>query len=161
MLQTYYHDSSEGKCYWLKLIESVNDVFKKKTCNVEQLKLKMSQLVQNISLPYLTEKQWGENSTLPSYVQEKIQEFGACLRQENWSRKLHNLNHFPLIITLARSSDDGYTPQFIVESLQTAVLNEVHDVYCECSHQYTTTCNIRLTLDYGMNEGSSLEGLKM
>ena len=53
------------------------------------------------------------------------------------------------MITVARSSEDGFTPAAVVDNLQKAVLEEIYDVYCNCK--------INVVLDYGEYEGSSID----
>jgi len=81
----------------------------------------------------------------------------------------------PFFVTIARSAQDGFTPASVVEDLQEKVLQTVHDCYCHCSSFSPSTrtnnesidavpvlearpdCQIRVILDYGQWEGSSLD----
>ena len=73
----------------------------------------------------------------------------------------------PLMVTLARSSDDGFTRKELVEKLQKKVLDAVHSVYCNCNEQnlrvgrdnvnaVECNCMFNLLFDYGQFEGSEL-----
>jgi hypothetical protein len=161
-LEGFYGDTSYGRCYWTNVIESLDEVCRKDASTVQPLILAMSKAVENISLPYFVTQEdiHRDQSALPQYVEEKIQSFGHCLRQKSWLKKELDFNEHPLLITIARSSDDGYTPSWVVERLQDAVLNEIHDAYCGCVCRESDKCEIRITLDYGLNEGSSLERLR-
>jgi hypothetical protein len=136
---------------------SSNEVCRINPSSIQPLTLMMSRAAQNISLPSLTEDIRRDQLALLQYLEEKVQEFGDCLRQERWFNKELNLNERPLLITIARSSDDGYTPNWVVETLQDAVVNQIHDVFCGCLCRQSEECKICLTLDYGSSEGSSLE----
>jgi hypothetical protein len=75
----------------------------------------------------------------------------------------------PIMITVARSANDGFTPKDVVDLLQCLVLGMVHRVYCSCgrndmlgdvssSVQPTSfhDCRINSVFDYGECEGSEL-----
>jgi hypothetical protein len=75
-------------------------------------------------------------------------------------------NNNPFIITIARSSADGFTPDSVVEELQAAVLTMIHTMYCNCAHgapltptkgQEVGQCRMNLVFDYGQWEGSSFD----
>lgn len=69
----------------------------------------------------------------------------------------------PIMITIARSSDDGFTPNDIVEKLQQEVLEMVHSVYCDCKEyelyklRPKCKCMLKFLFDFGEWEGSELE----
>jgi len=80
----------------------------------------------------------------------------------------------PFLITICRSSLDGFTPASVVEDLQTSVLQMIHDLYCGCGCPLTapfqpedrairvdtgggSSCRINLVFDYGPWEGSEFE----
>lgn len=73
----------------------------------------------------------------------------------------HELVTNPFIITIARSSVDGFTPECVVEALQAKVLTMIHTMYCNCQHApltpkgQTDSCCLNLVFDYGQWEGSS------
>jgi hypothetical protein len=75
---------------------------------------------------------------------------------------LHEIPNDPFIITIARSSNDGFTPASLVENLQETVLKEVHNRYCGCSRvEFSPTfvlndscCRLHIVFDYGASEGS-------
>ena len=84
-------------------------------------------------------------------------------------------NGDPFIITIARSADDGFTPDFLVEEAQRMILVELHAIFCGCTalSKITETLNSNVTpsdfqnsadncrwnviFDYGEWEGSSFE----
>jgi hypothetical protein len=70
----------------------------------------------------------------------------------------------PFIITIARSSVDGFTPECVVEELQAKVLTIIHTMYCNCQqgapltpNGQTDSCRMNLLFDYGEWEGSSFD----
>ena len=76
----------------------------------------------------------------------------------------------PIMITVARSTDDGFTPKTLVSILQRRVLAMVHRVYCSCdrndmfddfsSSSMPTSCSgcrLNISFDYGEWEGSELD----
>mmetsp|Transcript_20632 Transcript_20632/g.25324 ORF Transcript_20632/g.25324 Transcript_20632/m.25324 type:complete len:739 (-) Transcript_20632:108-2324(-) len=143
---------------------------------------------------------------LPPMVLSRIKTFGNYLRKRRWIEIIEKTEtvrtvrkdekcrddsqqqHYqqpprsfktpPMFISIARSTDDGYTPSSIVEPLQKAVLQEIHSVYCNCNFwniigNHTSNhdekngipnissegsrCQFNVLLDYGEYEGSSLE----
>jgi hypothetical protein len=107
--------------------------------------------------------------------------------QESVARRLdsvsHKLGHVktksgdPFVVTIARSSNDGFTPSSIVEELQNQILTIVHATFCGCDfipkHGYNDflpetvdaflpetvdhECRLRVIFDYGETEGASFE----
>lgn len=65
----------------------------------------------------------------------------------------------PFLVTIARSSDDGFTPASVVEDIQEKVLQMLHRVFCESSNaaEKTGDFSLRVTKDYGRWEGSTIE----
>lgn len=68
----------------------------------------------------------------------------------------------PFMITIARSSDDGFTPKNLVVALQESLLTELHSVYCSCPSgplypaDKETNCRLCVTFDFGPWEGSTI-----
>jgi len=75
----------------------------------------------------------------------------------------------PFLVTIARSSRDGYTPPNVVENLQSKILQEVHDIFCDCdgsindfrlrtsdtpSFSCSSRCKCEVIFDYGKWEGT-------
>jgi hypothetical protein len=75
----------------------------------------------------------------------------------------HEVGTNPFIITIARSSVDGFTPECVVEELQAKVLTMIHTMYCNCPHAplthngQTDGCRLNLVFDYGQWEGSTFD----
>jgi hypothetical protein len=71
----------------------------------------------------------------------------------------------PFVITICRSTDDGFTHKDTVEDLQQRVLDMLHRVYCDLNshcHRSNTTatteaccCRLQVVRDYGPWEGST------
>lgn len=68
----------------------------------------------------------------------------------------------PFLVTIARSAIDGFTPINQVEQLQSKVVQQVHGFVCGCQgtlfdpEQVPVDCRMKVVLDYGQNEGSTL-----
>ena len=95
-------------------------------------------------------------------IEEQVRIFGKSLRELNYP--------VPSMVTISRSSEDGFTPMRIVEELQIAVLRELKSVYCNCDHCSMSNSfidcyaegrckehNFNIIFDYGQYEGSSFE----
>lgn len=103
-------------------------------------------------------------------TQLKVELFGNDLRCHRWCNEDDGMSCPPSIITIARSSEDGFTPSIIVDELQKVVINQIHDVYCICKSKFSTVtkptihengkernfCKLNLVLDYGKYEGSTI-----
>jgi hypothetical protein len=85
-----------------------------------------------------------------------------------YSRSASGSIDTPFIVTVARSTEDGFTPRHDVDHLQDKVLNEIHTVYCGCSRRIQTypsllscklgndaplngvqACKLRVVFDFG------------
>ena len=156
----FYADASEGIRCWTDLLEQMLDYCEKGCLPIGKLLAVMINALPNISLPSEYDDCKLEEGLLPTCLQMKVKSFGDCLRQRRW---MSEFKDEPMMITVARSTDDGYTPNNIVEPLQTMVLSEVHSVYCGCSCSSNRLagkdCKLKIVLDFGENEGSSLEEL--
>lgn len=68
----------------------------------------------------------------------------------------------PFLVTMARSTEDGFTPGYLVSRIQNRVLEELHSRFCNCGkaplfpEENRSDCRIELTFDYGKWEGSTL-----
>jgi UPF0489 domain len=93
---------------------------------------------------------------------DAIQDRLCCLRREI----RHRCPTEPFVVTIARSTDDGFTPKSMVEELQVAVLQEIHERYCGCAAPnlqpcaesetaHLTDCRLHVIFDYGPWEGST------
>ena len=102
----------------------------------------------------------------------QIEAMEAYLHGVRASSSLHRFTPEPMMITVARSTDDGFTPKAMVDILQQRTLAMVHRVYCSGScgrnemfgdvsssspptpSQY---CRLNVVYDYGEWEGSELD----
>jgi hypothetical protein len=65
----------------------------------------------------------------------------------------------PFLITIARSTDNGFTPARIVEAIQEQVIKMLHRVFCASANNCTKdskACCLHVLQDYGEWEGSTL-----
>jgi len=156
-LALYYTDVSEGMRCWIDLLGHMTDYCTKQASPIDKLISIMINALPNIALPSEYDRCKLEEGLMPTSLQMKVNSFGECLRQRRWiSEKFKDV---PMLITMARSTDDGYTPNSIVEPLQKMVLDEIHSIYCGCACRNGKDCKLNVVLDYGEFEGSSLEEL--
>lgn len=116
----------------------------------------------------------------------RVKLMGDALTKQTWgcrsSGNAQRLRQPPAFITVARSSNDGFTPPSIVEELQQTVLECIHTTYCGCNSFAQTLesclanngdttgkswleeddnsqerqCALHVVFDYGEWEGSTL-----
>ena len=81
-----------------------------------------------MTMPHSSHVGWGEVEE--SLIEERL----LHMRKEIllYSGSMSQSDHFPFIITIARSAEDGFTPRHVVDYLQDRVLNEIHSIYCGC-----------------------------
>ena len=155
-----------------------------KMCDMIMNGLTCMTLPHDYSMTENGKNQISSSSELSPEVQLKVKSFGDDLRYQRWRYNTASnddiddhtdaiafFSYPPSIITIARSSEDGYTPPNIVDKLQQAVLDQIHEVYCNLPHKdiisTDTTkrnvdegdncCEINLVLDYGEYEGSVID----
>lgn len=91
-------------------------------------------------------------------IQERLGHFSREIR--------HRCSRKPFVVTVARSTNDGFTPKSVVEEVQVMVLQEIHECYCRCAtpcylknltesniFQSMVTCRLSVIYDYGPSEG--------
>jgi len=160
-LYKLYKPPSLGKSCWDELTSAlVAWSLKNKPQEVTTLCKSIVNAIPSITLPHENHLQEDElSSDLSPLLQRKVNLFGEDLRQ------YLDVRYPPSLITIARSSDDGFIPKVIVDNLQRAVLNEVHFVFCNCKEKSSSAqkdgqcrdCAINVVLDYGEYEGSTLD----
>jgi hypothetical protein len=89
------------------------------------------------------------SSASPSHIAESIHQV---------EHELQRHESMPFLITIARSTNDGFTPITVVEDLQNQVLEMLQNVYCKCevSSSGADCCCLQIVRDYGEWEGSTL-----
>lgn len=168
----YYPDPERAKVMWDELLNVLADENAYNASRDEVVKV-MLEALPNLTLPHLNKNALGVSlvdNQLSPLLQLKVANFGDYLRSHSWMNEIANGHHFsdePMLITMARSSDDGYTPGNIVEALQSTILNEIHSIYCDCGrtsisnlkddNDIAERCNLNVIFDYGEYEGTSLE----
>ena len=119
----------------------------------------------SVTLPH--DKYVDDDEALKSATMQ-IEAMEAYLRGMRTSSSRYRLE--PMMITVARSSDDGFTPKKMVDILQRRILEMIHRVYCSCdrndmfddisSSTLPTSCQdcrLNIAFDYGEWEGSELD----
>ena len=132
----YYHDQTTK--HILDLLDSID---KSKT-DSDRLVGLIAEALPHMSMPHGSDDNQQEQ----------------CL--DTFQRGLHCLDDdAPILITIARSSTDGFTPADKVEGLQTKVLQLIHKHFCGCNNSLENNskeCRLCIIYDYGAWEGSSL-----
>ena len=132
------------------LVDAMTVFYESRTC-LEALLCDVQRSVSTPPSPSLSKavREAIPNLTLPHRVrnQAKLPRF----RRDNP----------PFLITIARSTADGFTPIEVVEPLQADVLRWVHAEYCGCGRSklepgIVSGCCLNVCFDYGRWEGSHL-----
>jgi hypothetical protein len=150
----------------------------------EQVRLVLLQLVQSVAqhrdplklsimaieaLPNLTLPHESHHSD--EERDDKIAKRLQAVERRLSLQKRSGVEPDPLCITIARSSEDGYTPSGVVEKLQNEVLQMIHCIYCGCTSLDDETmiapesfrkhvnnkCRFRVLFDYQAWSPSSFE----
>ena len=162
-LRQFYETSSVGESLFQGLVEAAN-----KCSDVDRSKLVQLAIdaLPSVTLPqdiYVNDDDALESATM------QIEAMEAYLRGIRASSSLYCAE--PIMITVARSADDGFTPKAVVDILQRRVLEMVHRVYCSCGRTlvpsgdasilthptFCQDCILDAVFDYGEWEGSELD----
>jgi hypothetical protein len=123
--------------------------------NAEKLATMMLQALPHIAMPH--------ESALPTPAELERRIHDVIKEIEKYDN-----NTQPFLITIARSTNDGFCPLALVETIQKRLLHRLEDVYCwndddddvddEASDDgFSSRNNLRIIKDYGENEGSTLD----
>jgi hypothetical protein len=162
-LWQFYETSSVGESLFQALVEASN-----KCSDVDRSKLVQLAIdaLPSVTLPhdrYVNDDEALESATV------QIEAMEAYLLGIRASSSLYWAE--PIMITVARSADDGFTPKAVVDTLQRRVLEMVHRVYCGCGRtlvpsgdaltmthpNFCQDCILNTVFDYGEWEGSELD----
>lgn len=187
-LYQFYSSKSHGQVLWGSLSNAIDRIIAsemmgmdEKKCNttfcgvIERLVQVILNAIPNLSLPFTTSLDESQSSDkdaclhLPDFVIKQVKEISHSLRngQFSFSSNSFTASTPPFLITICRSTEDGYTPSFLVEQLQCTLLDELHKVYCGCDNfdplnptpidDGTSRCECKLNIlfDYGEFEGST------
>jgi hypothetical protein len=137
------------------LIERLSDYYEsleRATTLVEELKDLVKNNEKALSLVLEALPYWNMPHAVSSVDADRITE--SIRRVEKALQQYHTQ---PFIISIARSSDDGFTPATMVEDIQERVIQMLHRVFCgstNCSS--SSSCCFQVTRDYGQWEGSTI-----
>jgi hypothetical protein len=155
-LLKFYTDKEKVESLFLKLLDQVVQHCGSTESNPKELSTIMIHALPNALLPFTDLSAMENSKNLKELILEKVEIFGQTLRyKQSFICKSLGLNDTPMLVTIARSAEDGYCPKQVVEYLQEAVIEEIHSIYCHGDCE--TKCNIRVTKDYGHYEGSTME----
>ena len=156
-----YCDPDVAKITWNRLVQSLISWTYKEPTKIRNLVKIIKNAIPNLALPH---RDYDDDDSSWNGIEEQVGLFGQSLRRLSYSA--------PNMITISRSSEDGFTPMQIVEALQTAVLREVRNIYCSREYHCPSSSNLfneihterqrigykfNTIFDYGENEGSSFE----
>ena len=132
--------------YILRLIKEIN--------NDSQLLSMIIEAIPNWSMPH----------DVSSSTTERMNESLLLVEQFLKRRIKENNGQVPFLITIARSSLDGFCPLPIVDKLQDQVLDMIHRIVCEtcckCNDEEKLSlhdgCRLQVIRDYDQWEGSTI-----
>ena len=87
---------------------------------------------------------------------ERLGEQMQLIEQEIELTRTKYNNRQPFMITIARSSLDGFTPPHVVEKLQSDVLSIIERIFCDSSNNTPHNCRLEIVKDHGEWEGSTI-----
>jgi hypothetical protein len=133
---------------------------KKKIDDDGRLLTLVIEAVPNWSMPHM----FIEDVSSLDYIDESLRRLEDDLRGRNTRRNR------PFLITMSRSSLDGFTPGLVVENLQSKLITMLERIFCtvdgsdshcqlECStekNEKVNECPILIVRDYGQWEGSTV-----
>jgi hypothetical protein len=145
-IPSMYEDSNYGMTLWNNL---VHDILHLSMFQSSSFRQKLASAVIR-ALPCLFIPHHPETFINPELelklLKERVKFVADSIRNSMFKMRP------PFMVTIARSSVDGFTPDHLVQPLQDAVLREIHELFCGY-----TTCRCSLVLDYGENEGSEID----
>eukprot|EP00563_Minutocellus_polymorphus_P015095 CAMPEP_0181053146 /NCGR_PEP_ID=MMETSP1070-20121207/17954_1 /TAXON_ID=265543 /ORGANISM="Minutocellus polymorphus, Strain NH13" /LENGTH=498 /DNA_ID=CAMNT_0023132259 /DNA_START=45 /DNA_END=1541 /DNA_ORIENTATION=- len=154
ILQQFYEASRIGESLFQRLTETAN-----KCSDVDRSKLVQLAIdaLPSVTLPH--DRYVNDDEALKSATMQ-IEAMEAYLRGARASSSRYRAE--PMMITVARSTDDGFTPKVFVDILQRRVLGMVQRVFCRCGsnmpHPISCKgCCLNTVFDYGEWEGSELD----
>lgn len=157
-LLLFYESQNEAR----QLLENLVDSLSNTSADRTHLSVMAMEALPNLCMPH--DSKSSENDIVLEVKQ----------RVESMSRKIQQTKKEsgdPFIVTIARSTLDGFTPSFIVEQLQDEVLTSVHNTFCGCdlldrqkgetlrpeSFASREECRMTVIFDYGEREGATFD----
>ncbi|KAG7343155.1 UPF0489 domain containing protein [Nitzschia inconspicua] len=154
-LDEYFEDNNTVHACTLieALLESVKDD--------ETLRSMILDAIPNWNMPHSPE------SVLPENLEESLR-----LVEQAVKLRAREYNSNPFLITVARSTDDGFTPNHVVDFLQSKILFILHNTFCKEKHyqecitkeigdkqendQCHSCCDLHIVRDHGSWEGCTI-----
>jgi hypothetical protein len=154
-----YASPQDAENLWNDILNGILRVYLAGQCqNQKNILDIILNALPNLSLPHNSSHSktaLSDSKVFILEVQKEVENFGKQLRRQIPKTA-------PLCITVARSSDDGFTPSYVTDTLQDALFRELHSIFCSClnpDYGANSKCKTRFLKDYGDLEGSSLEGM--
>jgi hypothetical protein len=157
LLSEYYDTHTSAT----RRVEAVQDLlFVHENKDERDALIRMSvEAIPNLTMPHSSVSR--DADAVRNSIQSRLLHLRQVLRRCGTSEP-------PFIITVARSMNDGFTPQSVVEELQVSVLREIHDRFCGCSapnagpvtaqkpgQSSLDACSLHIIFDYSIWEGST------
>lgn len=156
----FYESEDEARILFEKLLESLSS----NPDDSATLETMAMEALSNLCLPHDSKRL--ENDVNES-IRQRVETMHHALQQTKQSP-----GGDPLMITIARSTLDGFTPESVVEKLQDDVLASIHQTFCGCDLLCThstdsirpelfslpeaSTCRLNVIFDYDEWEGSTV-----
>ncbi|OEU12402.1 hypothetical protein FRACYDRAFT_227756 [Fragilariopsis cylindrus CCMP1102] len=142
------------------------DQFEKNNCEKYVLRLikEINNDAQLLSMIIEAIPNWSMPHDVSSSTTERMNESLLLVEQFLKKRIKENNGQVPFLITIARSSLDGFCPLPIVDKLQDQVLDMIHRIVCEtcckCNDEEKLSlhdgCRLQVIRDYDQWEGSTI-----
>jgi hypothetical protein len=174
-LGDYYEDPREGEIYLRRLMEAFYCL---PPMQKENLISMVEQALPNLTMPHTSTEAITMENTQPA-LQRVQEELEHRYKQSSYAKEDIVTSSYattPFIITVARSSIDGFTSKEVADGLQDTVLQHLHGIYCGCPNRIDTSnistthqcetplkartakgCKFRIIFDHDETEGSSFD----
>jgi len=106
-------------------------------------------ILESLSYAMLPHSQLKSSASIQEYTSMTLEYFEQGLR-----RRLAAVAQPPFLVTIARSMDDGFTPDACADYLQDGVKRILHKCFCgnDCeASAYEESCRLRFMYDYESN----------
>lgn len=110
--------------------------------NSNQLASMTLEALPHMAMPH--EAELPEFSEIQQRIEEVMEEIRRCS------------STLPFLVTVARSTNDGFCPLQLVEQIQEDLLQRLHSHFCGSACDDESHCKLRVVKDYGDWEGSTL-----
>jgi len=142
-ISIFFETFEEAEEYISRLIQEIN--------NDSRVLSMIIEAIPNWSMPH----------DVSSSTTERMSK-SLLLAEEFLNQRMEKINDEPFLITIARSSLDGFCPLPVVDFLQDQILDVIHRIVCgscKCKSEKSflqNGCRLQIIRDYGQWEGSTI-----